>query len=183
MKIDCNNCSGHYILRAGKFGEFGGCCNYPNCNSTIKLHELIFRFFIKKGIHVYKWERECYKCKQDADVYSYFLFYQLEELDDGYGSTHGLGIGDVSWIDNWLKSNIPTVKDCYSKFINSTYTANTCQHCGALQGKNYVVDDPHEIMNELFHEKSMDNFLYSTITIKETDTGLRNEFYRIFSQT
>ncbi|MCQ2022865.1 hypothetical protein [Clostridium butyricum] len=35
------------------------------------------------------------------------------------------------------------------KFSNATKTsdiANICLYCGTLQGKNYVVDDPHEII-------------------------------------
>ncbi len=182
MKIQCNDCSGHYALRTGKYGEFGGCSNYPNCNSTIELHDLVFKFFIEEGIFVYKWQKECYKCKEEADVYSYFLFYQLEKLDESYSAVHGLGIGDVSWVDNYLKNNISTIKDYYSNAINSTYTANTCHHCGSLQGKNYVVDDPHEIMTELFHEKSMNKFFHSRIRVKDTDFDLRDEFSRIFSQ-
>ncbi|MDR5591126.1 topoisomerase DNA-binding C4 zinc finger domain-containing protein [Christiangramia sp. SM2212] len=182
MKIQCKSCSGHYTLRTGKYGEFGGCSNYPNCTATIKLHDLVFQFFIEEGIQVFKWQKVCYGCKKKTDVYSYFLFYQLEKLDESYSAAYGLGVGDVPWIDSYLKNNISTVKDCYSKIINSTYTANTCQHCGRLQGKNYVVDDPHEIFTELFHEKSMNKFFHSRITVKETDIELRNEFHTIFSQ-
>lgn len=182
MKIKCNNCNGNYVLRIGKYGEFGGCSNYPNCKSTIKLYDLIFRFFIEEGIRIYKWKRECYKCNNETDVYSYFLFYQLEKLNESYSSLHGLGIGDVYFIDNYLKNTIATIKNCYSNFIKSTYIANICQHCGTLQGKNYVVDDPHEIMTELFHEKSMNKFLHSIINVKDSDIGLRDEFYKIFSK-
>lgn len=182
MNIKCNDCNGEYVLREGKYGEFGGCSNYPNCTSSLKLHDLIFRFFVSEGINLYKWSRECYKCKKDTEIYSYYLYYQLEKLDESFNSAHGLGIGDVSWIDNYLKNNISSVKECYSNVIKSIYTANTCQHCGSLQGKNYVVDDPHEIMTELFHEKSMHKFFYSSIDVKETDNTLKNEFYRIFSQ-
>ena len=169
MKIHCNDCSGYYGMKTGKYGEFGGCSNYPNCTSTIKLHDLVFRFFVEEGICVYKWKKGCYKCKKKTDVYSYFLYYQLEKLDESYSAAHGLGIGDVTWIDNYLKDNISTIKDCYSRITNSVYTANTCQHCGSLQGKNYVVDDPHEIMTELFQEKSMNKFLHSRIRAKDTD--------------
>lgn len=181
MKIQCSDCDGYYTLKSGKYGEFGGCSNYPKCTSTIKLHDLVFQFFIEDGIQVFKWERTCYSCNKKTDVYSYFLFYQLEKLDKTYTAAHGLGIGDVSWIDNYLKNRILTIKNCYSKYINATYTANTCQHCGRLQGKNYIVDDPHEIFTELFHEKSMHKFFHTSIAVNETDTELRNEFMKIFS--
>ncbi|MFC5044674.1 topoisomerase DNA-binding C4 zinc finger domain-containing protein [Aquimarina hainanensis] len=100
MNIKCNDCTGHYVLREGKYGEFGGCSNYPKRTSSLKLHDLIFRFFVEEDINLYKWSRKCYKCKKDAEVYSYYLYYQLEKLDECFNYSHGLGIGDLSWIDN-----------------------------------------------------------------------------------
>lgn len=181
MKIKCNICStGFYKLRHGKYGAFGGCSNYPVCRSTMKIHDLVFEFFVEKGINVYRWKKECYKCGKHTDVYSYFLYYELEQLDESYQSVHGLGLGDVPWIDNRLKHEIPSIKECYSKFTDSTYIANMCVYCGVLQGKNYVVDDPHEIMTELFHDRSMEQYFFRKISIDEKDIELRNEFYHLF---
>lgn len=35
---DCKEfkCSGHMILREGKYGKFLGCSNYPKCTETLK---------------------------------------------------------------------------------------------------------------------------------------------------
>lgn len=32
----CKNCNAPMILRKGAYGNFHGCCNYPNCKFTIK---------------------------------------------------------------------------------------------------------------------------------------------------
>ena len=32
----CPRCKGKLILREGKYGQFYGCSNYPNCKFTIK---------------------------------------------------------------------------------------------------------------------------------------------------
>ena len=49
-------------------------------------------------------------------------------------------------------------KSSMSNTTHSPYMANTCIHCGALQGRNYVVEDPHEIIEELWHSRGMDKF-------------------------
>lgn len=34
LSVKCEECSGNYVQRNGKFGSFYGCSNYPNCRST-----------------------------------------------------------------------------------------------------------------------------------------------------
>lgn len=34
--VDCPKCNGVMVLRKGKFGDFYGCNNYPNCKHTMK---------------------------------------------------------------------------------------------------------------------------------------------------
>ena len=164
--ISCSECDGHYIVREGKYGIFGGCSNYPTCRSTINLPELVLRFVEKYGINIYRWERKCYKCGKVTPVYSYYLSYELEELDEIFSmSGPTVGLGDISHVDYLLSTIIPSIKKCFSHTTQSSYIANTCIHCGALQGRNYVVDDPHEIIGELWHEHGMEKYLYKTIPI------------------
>jgi ssDNA-binding Zn-finger/Zn-ribbon topoisomerase 1 len=172
MKIKCKSCDGCYKVRESQYGLFGGCSKFPNCKFTIKLSDLVFEFFSNRGIDIYCWERECYKCKKKTLVYSYFLYYSLEELDSIFTVMHGLALGDISWLDNFLSHDIETIKKCFSKTTNSSYIANICIHCGALQGRNYVVDDPHEIMQDLFHDHCMEKYLYKTISVTNNDLEL-----------
>jgi len=173
MKIKCRLCNkGYYKVRESQYGLFGGCSTFPNCKSTIKTPDLIFEFLINRGVDIYSWDKECYKCYNKTKVYSYFLYYELEELDDIFSMLHGLGLGDLSWVDNQLIKKIETIKNCFSKTTKSSYVANTCNHCGALQGRNYVVDDPPEIFQELFHDHSMEKYLFHTFPVTEYDSEL-----------
>ncbi|MCO6538396.1 MAG: hypothetical protein J6569_04435 [Gilliamella sp.] len=49
--------------------------------------------------------------------------------------------------------------------------ANVCLHCGAIQGHNYVVTDPHEIINSLWHNHDMNNYFFKNLKI-DTSTLL-----------
>lgn len=180
MKIDCKKCNGKYVIREGRFGIFAGCSNYPKCNSTLKIFELVAEFILKNGVNIYKWEKECWKCRDITPIYSYYLTYQLYDLDELFSfGFEEVGIGDIEYFDNILMSNIDTIKQKYSKTLETTYVANTCIHCGALQGRNYVVKDPHEIIGELWHNRDMDKYLINKIKIQNLEPILDNlkEFY------
>lgn len=180
MKIKCRTCDeGFYKVREGQYGLFGGCSKFPNCKSTIKLSNLVFEFLLNRGINIYCWERECYKCHNNTPVYSYFLYYELEDLDKTFTLMHGLGLGDIPWIDNQLMKDIKTIKKCFSKTTESIYTANVCSHCGALQGRNYIVDDPHEIMHDLFHDRTMNKYIYKTLSVTNNDIELLHNLQEI----
>ena len=77
-----------------------------------------------------------------------------------------IGIGDVPFIDRILIEKYKNIKLIRSKTINEEYVANVCEHCGCLQGHNYVVDDPHEIYEELIHEKKMEKYLFDNISLE-----------------
>lgn len=178
VKIRCKQCEGHYVLRDGKYGAFGGCSNFPKCKSTMRLSEFVTEFFNQKGVNIYKWDKECWKCKQKTPVYSYYLNYQLAELDEAFSSVGMLGIGEVGSIDEVLAKEIPTIKMSYSRTLKCNYMANTCIYCGALQGSNYVVEDPHEIMQELFYG-GMEKYLVKTLKVEDMPE-LPGEIKRIF---
>ncbi len=110
MKPKCKICEGNYILRNGSNGYFGGCSNYPKCKSTINFDVLIFEYFKANGVNVYCWMHDCFKCRQSTPVYSYFLFYELQKLDDLFGNYHGLGLGDVTYLDNLISKDVATLK-------------------------------------------------------------------------
>lgn len=169
MEVKCDQCDGHYVLREGKFGLFAGCSNFPRCKSTKKVHELVKQVIQTNGIKVYRWEKVCWKCGKTTPVYSYYLGYELEELDE-YLSTFGLvGLGDLEPIDRMLVKEIPNIQERYSNTTKSKYVANGCVHCNALQGRHYIVDDPHEIFVDLWHDRTMDKYLYKTIRLDDIE--------------
>lgn len=172
-KVNCLKCNGYYKLKEGKFGAFAGCSNYPQCKSTIKLNELFARFFVINGVNIYAWDKVCWKCDKKTKVYSYYLNYELDQVyDELYGAN--IGIGDVPYLDNILSNKYPTIRSAYSNTTKSNYMANNCEHCGALQGHNYVVDDPHEIMSDLIFDSNMGKYLIETLQIEITDELLQD---------
>ena len=180
MEVKCSQCDGHYVLREGKFGLFAGCSNFPRCKSSLNVHELVSKAIVATGIKVYRWEKVCWKCGKTTPVYSYYLGYELEEIDE-YLSTFGMiGLGDLDCVDRILTREIPSIQERFSYTTQSKYIANSCVHCNALQGRNYIVDDPHEIMYELWHERSMDKYLFKVIRLDGT-TELVRELKQIYS--
>lgn len=180
MRIKCKQCDGFYKLREGRFGVFAGCSNYPHCRSTLQLYELAQAFIQAYGLKIYCWERVCWKCGKATPVYSYFLDYELEEVDEFLGSYGPIGLGDLQYVDQILVKEIATIQLRYSKTTRSAYMANTCVHCGALQGRNYVVNDPHEIIEALWHTRAMDKYLCKTIRVEDS-TPLLPDLKRIFT--
>ncbi|WP_101773805.1 topoisomerase DNA-binding C4 zinc finger domain-containing protein [Peptostreptococcus faecalis] len=182
IRIPCDKCNGFYKIRDGKHGMFAGCSSYPNCKSTINLPELVLKYIEIYGLNIYRWEKVCYKCGKSTPVYSYYLSYDLEDLDEMFsmgGPT--VGLGDLSYIDDLLSKEIPSIQVRYSKTTNSKYMANACEHCGALQGRNYVVDDPHEIIGELWHNHDMEKFLFKKFELADL-TPLKTDIKRLYSQ-
>lgn len=179
--IPCNICNGNYILRDGKYGAFAGCNNFPKCKSTLKLPDFVLKYIDLYGIRIYRWNRECYKCGNVTPVYSYYLncdlewFYNIELT-----GIPDVGLADIEYVDKILSTKIPTIKMRHSQITNSKYMANTCEHCGALQGRNYVVDDPHEIIEDLWINKNMEKYLYAILKIGDV-SKISQDIKRLFT--
>lgn len=180
--VDCMECRGQYKINEGKYGIFAGCSNYPSCKSTLDLATFVLRYIQKNGINIYRWNKECYKCKRYTQVYSYYLDYVLEEIE-GFSDVTSptVGLGDISYVDELLSREIPSIQMRYSNTVQSTYMANTCQHCRSLQGRNYVVEDPHEILEELWHDRGMEKFFYKNLKIKNVAV-LEQDIKHLFTQ-
>ena len=165
----CKECeNGKYVIRNGEYNRFSGCNNYPKCKSTITIAEYIKRYLEEEGVKIYRWKKTCPRCKKETNVISYFLNYELEKCDEVFEMVGNIGIGDIPFIDKLLMVKYKNIKLVKSKTINEEYVANICEHCGCLQGHNYVVDDPHEIWEDLYHEKTMEKYLYDNINVKGT---------------
>lgn len=165
--LKCLKCGGDYLIREGRYGFFAGCSSYPKCHSTLNLRELAARYIERQGLYIYAWKRTCWKCKKETVVYSYYLGYQIKQAYPDY-SWDIMGVGYIPYLDVIIAKKYPALKVCYSRTVDESYMANTCEHCGALQGRNYVVDDPHEIFNELFFEDNMAQYLIDILPVKVT---------------
>ncbi len=69
-----------------------------------------------------------------------------------------IGLGDVFELDKLMMKHFTTIKMRMSKLKDSVIATNTCEHCGAIQGYYYVVDDPDA---NLDFERS--KYLFTTI--------------------
>jgi hypothetical protein len=95
---------------------------------------------------------------------SYYLHHQLLKSSANANTLVFAGIETLNTIDNYLINKYPSIQLRYSKTTNSRYTANTCIHCNALQGKNYVVDDPHEIFNDMYIQQCMKKYFVENVS-------------------
>lgn len=170
--VRCKECNGHYIIREGTTGTFAGCSNYPRCRSTVSVEEFVYRHFAMNGINVYCWNKFCWKCNKATPVYSYYLKLDLSKVTDLFKYDAEVGIGSFESLDRCLRLAYPSITQKYSRTVNGIYTANTCVHCGSLQGRNYVVEDPHEIFHEYFFEENLDKFLVARINFAAVDKAL-----------
>lgn len=59
------------------------------------------------------------------------------------------------------------VKKTYSKKAGYSYIANTCQHCGALQGSTMSLQNVFEKLNEAFKTKGVNQYITKRLLIDE----------------
>lgn len=126
---------------------------------------------LKYGVRIYGWERVCYKCRKTTKVYSYYLFHDLKryisELEPYEGED---GLGYIPSLDRLVAESFPeaAIWQRYSRSEGESYFANGCLHCDSLQGRYYVVDDPHEICEDLWAEDdNMEQYLVSVLSVPE----------------
>lgn len=165
----CNKCGNKMIIRYGKYGFFGSCSNYPNCKNNIKLSEFMYEILKKEQLNIYSWKKECWKCHKLVPVYTYMIGKQMVPYMQQTYQIGNIGLGSIKKIDNYLIKNFPSINDNYSKTLSKTCASNNCIYCGALQGNNFVVDDPHEIYDDWLRG-GMDKYIVKKIDIN--DIGL-----------
>ena len=131
-----------------------------NTSTTTPYEDLIQEIHVLKDIPVFKWNQECWKCHMQTSVVSY-------DLTLGYD----FNIGDIIKLDEVLMSDYPFVKKVFSKTIDKEVIANTCIHCGALQGNWYVRDalidmmSPCDNMSKLIDKRIPNNLEFEDLSI------------------
>lgn len=121
---------------------------------------------------VYKIYKQCYKCLKPTSVLTYIVFNDgtdqdvvfpwnkerlLENQDieahiqDSSIEYYGLKVvGDDERLDHILMKKFPDkIKSRYSKTQGRSYPMNLCDHCGAVQGWNYIYRQVNEMIKEM----------------------------------
>lgn len=114
---------------------------------------------------IYKFNRECYKCKRETTIYTYIKFDNGEDLVypwDKHRLNRGKSlnqefahmmheqiefypinvIGSIDEFDNILLKKFPNnIKNKYSTTQKRSYAMNICKHCGAKQGEFFIYEE------------------------------------------
>jgi len=116
----CQNCQKKLLVRV-----------HPNSHEKVieKLSSL-------KEIPIYKWSKECWKCQKETPIVSYSFEVVFSPFN----------IGDIEKLDKILRQKYSFVKKTFSKKMGEVI-ANTCVHCGSLQGNWYVMEDLREMVD------------------------------------
>ncbi len=142
--------------------------------------KILYEFVRNNGLTLYSWKRECWKCKKQTNIISYFLDYEIEQQDESFDSCTGpIGIGYIPCIDNILARKYKNIELRYSHASECEYVCNVCEHCGAIQGRNYVVDDPHEILHDLM-SGDMKKYYFCHVDANSFDLDIRD--FEMFKQ-
>lgn len=85
---------------------------------------------LRDEVAVLRWTHECWKCENSTPIVSYYLT-----------AAYNHSIGDIESLDCMLMERYSFVKRQYSHTRERRVIANSCVHCGSLQGNKYVLDD------------------------------------------
>lgn len=112
-----------------------------------------------KEIPVYKWSKECYNCGKETPIVSY-----------DFAVNYNYHLGDIDRLDRAIMQRYSFVKRVFSKTRNQQVIANTCMHCGALQGNFYIIEDLIELAeDETDMEKLIDLILPNDLTLEDVN--------------
>ena len=132
--------------------------------------EIIEELLSLTDIPIYRWPRECRKCHKQTDIITY-------DFAVGY-SYH---IGSLEKIDKELMKQFPFVKKVFSKTCGEEVIANTCVHCGALQGNWFIMEDIIEMkasgldMNKLVEKKLKNTLAFEDLPFEKEQLSAHQE--------
>lgn len=110
-----------------------------------------------KEIPIFKWSKKCWKCQKVTPIVSY-----------NFVAGYNFHLGDIEKLDKILMEKYSFVNQAFSKTMGSKVVANTCIHCGSLQGNWFVMEDLIEITTEgKDMEKSIDLILPNILTVED----------------
>lgn len=169
--LPCRDCDGHYVIRSGCYGIFLGCSHFPKCKSTVSVADAAYALLQRNGIAVYQVTRPCWKCGEPIAVRSYFPQLDLCEREPGFGILENLYVIRLSILpalDEYLSQKYPSIRSCYSKKAGFSYIANTCPHCGSLQGSQMALGEVYEYLKEAAQQRRLSFYVVETIPLSES---------------
>lgn len=121
---------------------------------------------------IYQFKKRCFKCKKNTLVYTYIKFddgtdedvvypwdkerllsnqHIFQHIQDPSIEYYGLKvIGDDERLDKFLLEKFPErIQTKYSKTLNRSYPMNLCEHCGSIQGWNFIYRQVNEIIKNM----------------------------------
>ena len=137
LNTHCEACGGYYVHRYSKYGPFFGCSNYPDCRNTKTIAGLSYMILQQKGIDIYEDSHVCWKCGRMIKLHSYFPQIDFYLADPVFSKLYDLSVVRLSvadTLDAYLSQKYKNIQMRYSKKAGFSYMANTCPHCGSLQG-------------------------------------------------
>lgn len=164
-----------YILKGIEFCDYE---DYIYKDSTKYRSEQAYNYLKENGIYIFKYNKECFNCHETIPLYTYLLGHQLEnemgrryKMEDFTITNRHLydtvGIGTIEKVDKYLMEKIPSIKVNYSNQMGKEYISNTCEYCGVMQGINYVVYNPVEIIDLTYDE--LKEKIYMKINIDDIE--------------
>jgi len=108
-----------------------------------------------KEIKICKWTKNCWKCKKERPVVSYYFAY--------FPNYH---IGDIEKLGKILMKEYSFEDYKYSRTQSKTVIAKIYVHCSVLQGNYYLFEDIIELIYYDF-EKYIDKAIPNVLNEKD----------------
>jgi hypothetical protein len=86
--------------------------------STLKILDFVYEYTKNYGVNIYAWDKVCWKCGKNTKVYSYYLSYDLSEVDNYFESFSNVGLGDINSMDKLLSTKYPNIYTCKKLLFN-----------------------------------------------------------------
>ena len=126
-------------LRKAIWDRDAGQCQ--DCGIALKANldpaePIIEAILILDDLPIYKWTKDCWKCKQPTGAVTYLL-----EAWNRYT------LGDIEKLDFTLMARYPFIRKQFSRVLECEVVANVCVHCNTHQSNFYVSDEITKILS------------------------------------
>ena len=157
------------IFESGLYGGIG------NVELTDHGYEKVYEYLKENGINIYSYNRQCYGCKRNAPIYTYYLTRQINQylgaeylyhIDREFQTVDRICLGYLEELDKQLAKKYRTIRKCYSRTMKEEYYANCCEHCDCFTGYNFIAFyNDESIPDDIFTTK---DFIVGKIDIDES---------------
>lgn len=166
----CHQCNGKYVLKKGMYGYFFGCNQFPKCKSSRSLADITYDILQENGLAVYELETKCWKCNETIKMISYFPYIDFCNIDSDFEKIDylkAIRLSVLQNVDKKIQKEFPNINENYSKKAGFSYIANTCMHCGALQGSSIALSNMFEELYIAYKQNNVNQFIVKRIVVNE----------------